>query len=380
MNKKLVCMLLAVLMMVTASACSGTQNPAAPADADKPAETEAGGASADGDFKVAFLYDTPVTDGGWITSHDLGRQAVEEIDGVSTTYADNIQESDGWSYMNNFGKEGYDLVFACSFGYMQDCLAVSRENPDTIYMHCSGYEKSENMGNYYGRNYEGAYLAGMAAAGVSKTNLIGYVGSFPIAEVLRNVNAYALGAKEVNPDIKVQVVWINAWYNPTLASDAAETLIAAGCDVLFHYENSPAVVQTAAKHQVYAIGQHADNRKYSEDYCLTSSVWEWGVLYKHIAEQVRAGTWQPEEIWWGMSDGLVKIAELNPAVPDEVAKLIKAKEDGLKTGDIAANPFYGEVKDQKGEIRIPAGTDATMDELINMDYLVENVIDESTPK
>jgi basic membrane protein A len=257
---------------------------------------------------------------------------------------------------------------------MQDTLDVSGKNPDTIFMHCSGYEQSTNMGNYFGRNYEGAYLAGMAAAGVSKSNLLGYVGSFPIAEVLRNLNAFALGARAVNPKAKVQVVWISAWYDPTLAAEATETLIAAGADAIFHYENSPSVVQTAAKHGVYAIGQHADNQKYSPEYCLTSSLWNWGALYTHVVDQARNGTWKSEGLWWGIKEGLVDIAELNPAVPQDVQDKIKAARDKLKNGDVTGNPFYGEVKDQNGKIRIAAGVDASMDDLFGMDYLVDNVV------
>ena len=123
-------------------------------------------------LKVAFLYDSPVGDGGWITSHDLGRKAVEEMDGVDTTYVDNISESEGWSYMNNFAKENYDLIFACSFGYMQDCVDVSEKNPETVFMHCAGYMTTDNMGNYFGKNFEASYLAGMACAGVSKSGII----------------------------------------------------------------------------------------------------------------------------------------------------------------------------------------------------------------
>lgn len=324
-------------------------------------------------LKVSFLYDSPIGDGGWIDSHDLGRKKLEALGNVETNYVDNIPESDGWNYLNKFAQEGANIVFACSFGYMQDCVDVAGKNPNTIFMHCAGYETADNMGNYFGRNYEGAYLAGMACGGMTKSNKLGYVAPFPIAEVLRNINAFALGAKAVNPDAKVQVVWINAWYDPTLASQAAESLISNGVDALFHYENSPAVVQTAAKHKVYACGQHSDASSYSEEYCLTSSVWNWDVLYKKVVDEVQNGTWKPDSLWWGMSDGLVDIAKLSPSIPDDLKKKIEDAKSKLKSGDVSGNPFYGEVVDQTGKTRIPAGTDASYDELMNMDYLVSNV-------
>lgn len=373
--KKFFALTLVLMLLLSLAAC-GTQgnSPAADSNGDggSAAPSEGGTEDSGESLKVAFLYDSPVGDGGWITSHDLGREAVGALDYCEATFADNVPESNGWSYMNDFAKEGYDVVFACSFGYMQDCADVAAQNPDTIFMHCSGYMSDENMGNYFGRNYEGAYLAGMACGAVSESNILGYVAPYPIAEVIRNINAFALGAKHINPDAVVKVVWISNWYDPTLAGDAAEQLIAAGADALFHYENSPSVVQACDKRGVYSCGQHADASSYS-DYCLTSSVWNWEVIYKSIVESVHNGTWKPESLWWGMAEGLVDIAELNPVIPEEARNEIEAVRSALKAGDETANPFYGEVVDQSGTVRLPEGTDASFDDLMNMDYLVSNV-------
>lgn len=378
MKKNLTVMLVIMLiltLLVSACTAAPTQE-GAQAGGTSPSKTEGDAQPAEDKkpVKVAFLYDSPVGDGGWISSHDLGREAVAAMPNVEVISADNVAESDGWNYMNNFAKQGYDLVFACSFGYMQDCVDVASKNPDTKFMHCAGYMTGDNMGNYFGRNYEAAYLAGMACGGVTKSNIIGYVAPFPIAEVIRNINAFALGVNKVNPEAKVHVVWISAWYDPTLASEAAETLISAGADALFHYENSPAVVQTAAKHKVYACGQHSDASSFSPEYCLTSSVWNWGVLYSHVVEQVADGTWKPEALWWGMAEGLVDITDLNPAIPENVRKQIEEVRTGLKSGDATFNPFYGEVVDQAGTVRLPEGTDASFEQLMGMDYLVQNVV------
>ncbi|MDR1194592.1 MAG: BMP family ABC transporter substrate-binding protein [Peptococcaceae bacterium] len=377
MKKNLTVMLsLMLILSLLVGACGTTAAQGGAQTGAGSAGTGGGGGAAEGaePLKVAFLYDSPVGDGGWISSHDLGREVVAAMPNVEVISADNVPESDGWNYMNNFAQQGYDLVFACSFGYMQDCLDVASKNPDTAFMHCAGYMTSDNMGNYFGRNYEAAYLAGMACGGVTKSNIIGYVAPFPIAEVTRNIDAFALGVSKVNPAAKVQLVWISAWYDPTLASEAAETLISVGADALFHYENSPAVVQTAAKHGVYACGQHSDASAFSPEYCLTSSVWDWGALYSDVVRQVADGVWEPEELWWGMAEGLVDITELNPVIPEDARARIEATRAGLKSGDVTCNPFYGEVVDQAGVVRLPEGTDASFDQLMGMDYLAQNVV------
>lgn len=365
--KRIFVLFLMVAVLLSAIGCTPT--PTVPNSSD---ETN-GDVVASEKIRVAFLYDTPVGDSGWITGHDKARKEIDLLPNVETTYVDNIAESDGWSYMNNFAREGYDVVFSCSFGYMDDCLDAAQKNPETNFMHCAGYKTAENMGNYFGRNYEGAYLAGMACASVTKSNVLGYVAPHPIAEVIRNINAFAIGAKEVNPEAKVKIVWINTWYDPTKASDAAESLIAAGADALFHYENSAAVVQTAARHGVYAAGQHSDTSSYAPEACLTSSVWNWEVLYSYVVEKIENGTWESESIWWGMKEGLVDIAELSNVVPEVSAKKIMETRDRLKQGDETADPFYGEVVDQSGRVRIPDGVVATFDEIMSMDYLVDNV-------
>lgn len=374
--KKILAVLLALVMVLSLAACSASAEK--DTSSNETNETQSGTndtqSQTDETLKVAFLYDSPVGDGGWITSHELGQQAVAAMPGVETTFADNVPESDGWTYMNNFAKEGCDIVFACSFGYMNDCADVAVKNPDTIFMHCSGYMTEDNMGNYFGRNYEGAYLCGMACGAVTKSNILGYVAPYPIAEVIRNINAFALGAKAVNPDAVVQVVWISSWYDPALASEAAETLIANGADALFGYENSPAVSQTAAKHQVYACGQHSDSSSYAPDYVLTSSLWNWGTVYTYVVDQVKNGTWTNDAIWWGMKEGVVDIAELNPVIPEEAQTMIRDIRDRLVAGDETANPFYGEVVDQAGTVRLADGVDASFDDLMNMDYFVSNVV------
>ena len=372
--KKIFALSLVLMMLLSMAACGTQGEPSKPDTDESNVQSSASGGENDSgkQVKAAFLYDSPVGDGGWITSHDLGREAVNALDYCEATFADNVPESNGWSYMNNFAKEGYDVVFACSFGYMQDCADVAAQNPDTIFMHCSGYMMGDNMGNYFGRNYEGAYLAGMACGAVTESNILGYVAPYPIAEVIRNINAFALGAKHINPDAVVKVVWISNWYDPTLAGDAAEQLIAAGADALFHYENSPSVVQACDKRGVYSCGQHADASSYSE-YCLTSSVWNWASIYTSIVESIHNGTWQSESMWWGIKEGLIDIAELNPVIPEDARNEIEAVRAALKAGDVTANPFYGEVVDQSGTVRLPEGTDASFDDLMNMDYLVSNV-------
>lgn len=323
--------------------------------------------------KAAFLFNAPVGDGGWIYGHNEGRKKMEELPYVETTYVDNVPESEGWRFINNFARKGNNLVFTCSFGFMHDTKKVAEEYPEVAFEHCSGFMTAPNMGNYFGRNFDPAFLSGMLAGAMTKSEIIGYVAPHPIAEVIRNLNAFALGVKLFNPKAIIKVVWIHTWYDPALEREAAESLISAGADVIGNYQDSPAILQAAQKQGVYAIGQHADMGRFAPKAHLTSVVWNWDVLYKEVAKRLHEGTWKGEPIWWGMKEGLVDIAPIGPMIPKDVQDQVMDYRTRIISGDETALPFYGEVKDQSGKVQIPAGRPATFDELMTMDYLVDNI-------
>lgn len=372
-------MILALSLALTACGNGGASSAAgstpAPAGAEA-SDADSGAAPAEGETKnirMAFLFSTSVNDGGWITSHDLGRQACDELPGVETTYLDNIDESNGWKYINDFAEQGYDIVIPCSYGYMEDTMDVASKHPDTIFEHCSGYLTAENMGNYFGRDYEATFLTGMACGATSETDKVGYVVSYPTPQVLRNVNAFAAGVRVANPAAVVKVAWVLSWYDPTLEREAAEGLIAAGCDTMGCYMNSPTVLQTGEKSGALVACSQADMSSYAPEAHLMAQTWDWAVLYTEFAKQVQNGTWQPESIFWGIQEGLVGISAMNDKIPQETQDQITDYYDRMKVGDETAMPFYGEIKDQSGEVRIEAGRDATVEELMSMDYLIDNV-------
>ncbi len=381
MNKKVMGLSILLAMLLGLTACAepaaqpsdepAAEAPAAPAE--DAASEDSAEASEDDVVKMAFLFSTSVNDGGWITSHNLGRLAADELPGVETTYLDNIDESNGWKYINDFAQQGYDIILPCSYGYMEDTLDVANSNPDTIFEHCSGYLTSENMGNYFGRDYEAIFLTGIVAGAMSETNTLGYVVSYPTPQVIRSINAFAAGARVGNPEAVVKLGWVLSWYDPTLEREAAESLIAADCDVIGAYMNSPTVLQTCASAGIYATSSQADMSEFGAEAQLLAQTWDWGVMYSHFAQEVQAGTWEPESLFWGIQEGLVDISTFGPAVPQDVQDLTMEYYDKLKAGDMTASPFYGEIKDQSGAVRIEAGRDATVEELMAMDYLIDNV-------
>ena len=186
-------------------------------------------------LKVGFVYVGPIGDAGWTYAHDQGRLALEKALGaqVKTTYVESVPEgADSERVIRKLATEGNKLIFTTSFGYMNPTEKVAKAFPNVIFEHATGYKTAKNMGNYEARFYEGAYLLGVVAGKMTKKNSLGIVASFPIPEVLRNINAFTLGAQSVNPAIKTKVIWVNSWYDPAKERQAAETMIAQGVDIL----------------------------------------------------------------------------------------------------------------------------------------------------
>lgn len=337
-------------------------------------------AHAEEPLKVAFVYVGPVGDAGWTYAHDQGRLALEKAFGskVKTTYVENVAEgADAERVIRQLATEGNKVIFTTSFGFMNATVKVAQSFPNVIFEHATGYKTAKNLGVYEARFYEGAYLLGVIAGQMTKTNTLGFVASFPIPEVIRNIDAYTLGAQSVNPKVRTKVIWVNTWYDPAKERQAAETLIAQGADMLCQNTDSPAIVQVAQEKGIYAFGWDSDMKKFAPKSQLTANTNNWGVYYIDTIKKVMAGTWKPEVVKWGLKEGLVVMAPLNSVVPAAVAKVFEEKKKALSDGTLT--PFQGPVKDQSGAIKVPAGSTMPLDQLMSLNWYVEGV-EGSIPK
>jgi basic membrane protein A and related proteins len=331
-------------------------------------------------LKVGFVYVSPVGDAGWTYQHDQGRLELERNLGykVSTKYIENVPEgAEAERVIRDLAKSGHGLIFTTSFGYMNPTLKVAKAFRNTIFEHSTGYKQTKNVGTYMCRFYEGRYLTGMVAGKMTKTNQLGYVAAFPIPEVIRGINSFTLGAKSINPDIKVKVIWVNSWFDPGKEREASEALIDQGVDVLTHHTDSTAPVLTAEEKGVWAIAYHSDMSKYGPKAHLTATMHIWGDYYTKEAKKVLKGTWKSEAVWGGIKEGMIDIAPLNKAVSDYTAALVESKKLAIKNGTF--HPFTGPVKKQDGTIAVKSGKVMSDKELLNMTYYVQGILG-SIPK
>ncbi len=334
----------------------------------------AGIASAEEPASVGFIYVSPIGDAGWTYQHDQGRQQMEKaLKGkVKTHYVENVAEgADAERVIREMAQRGDKAIFATSFGYMNYMLKVSKQFPKTAFLHATGYKMGKNMGVYNARFYQGRYVAGVIAGEMTKSNKLGYVAAFPIPEVLQGINAFIKGARSVNPKATLSVIWVNSWYDPGKEREAAMTLISQGADIVTHHTDSTAVVQAAEEKGVYAIGYHSDMSKYGPKAHLTAVTHHWGDYYTKIVKQVLAGTWKPENFWGGYKEGMIRLAPLNPVIPQELQQRVHQMEADLKAGKL--KPFAGPVVDQDGKTRVKAGEVMSDHDLEKMNYYLQGV-------
>jgi len=323
---------------------------AAPA-ASATATAAASAPAASGPLKIAFAYVGPVGDGGWTFAHDNGRKAVEKEfgDKVVTTFVEKVPEAaDAERVFRDMVGQGNKLIFGTTFGYMEPMLKVAADNADVKFEHATGYKTAQNLRTYDTRTYQGAYMAGVIAGGMTKTNSLGVVGSVPIPEVIRNIDSFTLGAQSVNPNIKTRVVWVNEWFNPGKEAEAAQSLMNGGADVLMQNTDSPAVLQTAEKAGKYAFGWDSDMTAYGPKAHLASSQINWGPYYIKAVHDVLDGTWKGGiNTWWGVKEGAIDLVALSDKVPADLkAKLDKVRE-GLKDGSF--HIWKGPIVDTDGK-------------------------------
>ena len=331
-------------------------------------------------LQAGFVYIGPTGDHGWTYSHDVGRKGLEAKfgDKVKTQGVENVPETaDSERVFRDLASKGYKVIFGTSFGYMNQMEKVSKAFPNTVFMHATGYKSGKNFGTYDVRTYEGAYMLGVVAGKMTKSGKLGVVGSFPIPEVIRNINAFTIGARSVNPNASTRVVWVNTWFDPGKEREAALTLISQGADVLMQNTDSPAIVQAAKEKGVYAFGWDSDMTKFGDKAQLAASVLHWDTVYDEVIQNVMAGTWKPTPIWYGVSKGAVNIEAFSPVVPADVKKLAEDRRDALKAGKL--HPFAGPLKDQSGKEFGAAGGAYSDADLSKMNFYVEGV-EGSVPK
>jgi simple sugar transport system substrate-binding protein len=240
--------------------------------------------------------------------------------------------------------QGNKLVFGTTFGYMEPMLKVAADAKDVKFEHATGYKQADNMRTYDSRTYQGAYMAGVIAGGMTKTNTIGVVGSIPIPEVIRNINSFTLGAQSVNPKIKTKVVWVNEWFNPPKETEAAQSLLNGGADVLMQNTDSPAVLQTAEKAGKYAFGWDSDMTAYGPKAHLGSAVINWAPYYIKATKEALDGSWKGGTgSWWGVKEGAIDFVSISDKVPAELKAKVETVKAGLKDGtfEIWKGPIMG---------------------------------------
>jgi basic membrane protein A and related proteins len=325
-------------------------------------------------LRVGFIYVGPVGDYGWSYAHDQGRKYLEAtLPNVKTTYVESVPEgADAERVLTQLARSGHKVIFATSYGYMDTMLKVAERFPDVVFLHCSGHKRRPNMGTYFGRMYQASYLSGLIAGTMTQKKRIGYVAPIPIPEVIRITNAFVIGVRAVNPEVNVHVIWTNAWYDPATESEATNSLLDIGADVIATQSDSPAPVQTAERRGAYGVGFNTDASKFAPTKHLTSAVWNWGPYYVEAVKQVRAGTWKSTDQWWPISTGIVGLSPLGPTVADTLKTLVEERTQDLMAGRF--DVFWGPIKDQFGKLRIAAGEKPVDEILLGMDWFVEGVV------
>lgn len=372
-RRALLTRLAALSSLAAAAALVGCGKKDEPAPAPAPAAATAPAPAAE-PLKAAWVYVGPVGDAGWTYAHDQGRKAVEAEygDKVKTSFVEKVPEgADAERVIRDLAAQGNKIIFATSFGYMEPMLKVAAEFPDVKFEHATGYKTAPNMRIYDAKFYEDAYVAGVIAGSMSKSGTIGFVGSFPIPEVLRNINAYTLGAQSVNPKIKTKVVWVSTWFDPPKEGEAAQSLINGGADVLLQNTDSSAVLQTAEKNGKYAFGWDSDMSAFAPKAHLASCIVDWGGYYKKAVKDVIDGSWKTERTVWGVKEGqndLVKVADV---VPEATKKKIDEIKAGMKAGSFEV--FTGPLLSNDGKELLAQGVAADQAWKDKIDFYVKGV-------
>jgi basic membrane protein A len=350
LNKRSLLKLAALTAVASAAliGCGKKEEAAAPAAAPAPTPAPAAAAPAPAaPLNIAFAYVGPVGDGGWTFAHDNARKALEKEfgDKIKTTFVESVPEgADAERVFRDMVGQGNKLIFGTTFGYMEPMLKVAADSKDVKFEHATGYKTAENMRTYDSRTYEGAYMAGVIAGAMTKSNTLGVVGSVPIPEVLRNINSFTLGAQSVNPKVTTKVVWVNEWFSPPKETEAATALINGGADVLFQNTDSPAVLKTAQEKGKRAFGWDSDMTAYGPKAHLASATINWAPYYIKATQEALDGKWATGQAWWGVKEGAIDLVSIADDVPAEAKAKVEEVKKGLKDGSfvIWKGPILGQ--------------------------------------
>jgi len=367
----------AALAAVASAALVGCGKKEEPAPAPAPAPVASAPAPKPEPLKIAFAYVGPVGDGGWTFAHDNGRKALEKEfgDKIVTSFVENVPESaDAERVLRDMAGQGNKLIFGTTFGYMEPMLKVAADNAGVKFEHATGYKQADNMRTYDSRTYEGAYMAGVIAGKMTKSNTLGVVASIPIPEVIRNINSFTLGAQSSNPKIKTKVVWVNGWFDPPKETEAATSLINGGADVLFQNTDSPAVLKTAEAKGKRAFGWDSDMTAYGPKAHLASSVINWGPYYIKATKEALDGSWKAgagAHSWWGVKEGAIDIVSIAEDVPAETKAKVEEVKKGLADGSFAI--WQGPITDNTGKVQVAKDSVADDKFLSGLSFFVKGV-------
>lgn len=348
--------------------CGKKEEPAAPA-----ATAEAPAAKPE-PLKIAFAYVGPVGDAGWTFAHDNGRKALEAEfgDRVQTSFVESVPEgADAERVIRDMVNQGNKLIFGTTFGYMDYMLKIAGDHKDVKFEHATGYKTAENMRTYDSRTYEGAYMAGVIAGAMTKSNTLGVVGSVPIPEVIRNINSFTLGAQSVNPKVTTKVVWVNKWFDPPKEGEAAQSLLNQGADVLFQNTDSSAVLQAGEKAGKLAFGWDSDMSHFGPNAHLGSAIINWAPYYIKATRDVLEGTWKTETTWWGVKEGAIDLVSVSDKVPADIRAKVDTIRAGLKEGSY--NIWKGPITGQDGKEVLKDGEVADDKFLHGINFYIKGV-------
>ena len=361
-----------LMLVFVLGACSQAAQDTELEDASA-SEKKKGAAETDGEKvpRVAFVYIGVPADGGWTKTHDEGRELVDKTFGITSTTVENVPEGPDSARIIEELAQNHDIVFTTSYGYMDPTINVAKKYPDVLFLHATGYKTAENVGTYQVKGWESGYLSGIAAGSMTENGKIGYVGAFPIPEVIYTINAFTLAAQTAKPDLDVSVVWSNTWFDPTAERQAAETLLDQDIDVLANYQDSPAGIQAAAERGVWGMGNDADMSEYAPDTYITNPVIHWGDHYVNVVQSWIDGTWTSASYLGGLAEGMADIAPFGKNVPADVQAKVEEVRKALMSGDTEI--FTGPIYDNKGELRVPEGETLTSEDILSMNWLVKGV-------
>src|SRR5271168_425268 len=335
-----------------------------------------GGVYAAEKLKVGFIYTGPIGDLGWSYQHDVGRKAMEAAlaGKVESTFLENVPEGpDAERSIEQLARTGHKLILTTSFGFMDATLKVAKKYPNVFFEHATGFKRDKNMSTYAARFYEGRYIQGQIAAKMSKTGIIGYIVSFPIPEVISNINATILGAQSINPNIKVKIIWVNSWFDPGKEADAAKALIDQGADILTQHTDSPAATQIAEQRGIHSFGESSDMIKFGPKAQLTAIMDNWAPYYIDRVKAELDGTWKEEDTWGGLKSKMVVMAPFTN-MPDDVKKMAMDTEAKIKSG--ALHPFKCPITDQSGkQVECKGGDKLDPGQILSMNWYVKGIDD-----